>query len=73
MYSLPKMALQSSVSKDVPYSRQETQCDYCGLKVNGYNIKNQTKQAHPKQTVRERQIRQRPPDLIFVAAKKTNG
>ena len=64
------MASQSSVPKDVPYSRQETQCDYCGLKLNRHNIKNHTKQAHPKQPVSERQIRQKPLDSNFAAAKK---
>ena len=64
------MASQSCGPKDVPYSRQETQCDYCGLKLNRHNIKNHTKQTHPKQPVRERQIRQRPLDSMFAAAKK---
>ena len=64
------MASQSCVSKDVPYSRQETQCDYCGLKINRHNIKTHTQQAHPKQPVRERQLRQRPLDSMFGPAKK---
>jgi hypothetical protein len=64
------MASQNCGPKDVPYSRQVTQCDYCGLKLNRHNIKNHTKQAHPKQPVRERQIRQRPFDSMFAAAKK---
>ena len=64
------MASQSCGPKDVTYSRQEPQCDYCGLKLNRHNINNHTKQAHPKQPVRERQIRQRPLDSMFAAAKK---
>ena len=64
------MASQSCVQKDVPYSRQETQCDYCGIKLSRHNIKHHTKQVHPKQHVRERQVRQRPLDSMFAAAKK---
>ena len=64
------MATQSFVPKDVTYSRQETQCDYCGIKLNRQNIKKHTKQAHPKQHRGERQIMQRPLDSVFAAAKR---
>ena len=56
--------------KNAPYSRQENQCDYCGIKLNRHNIKKHTKQAHPKQPVRERQIGQIPLDSVFAVAKK---
>ena len=67
---MPKLAYQSSVPKYLPYSRQETQCEYCGFKLKRHTIKNYTQQVHPKQSVRERQIRQIPLDSIFAAAKK---
>ena len=64
------MATQSFVPKDVTYSRQETQCDYCGIELNRQNIKKHTKQAHPRQHSGERQIMQGPLDSVFAAAKR---
>ena len=57
-------------SKTNFFSRQETQCDHCGLKVNRHNLAAHTRTVHPKQKVKERAQNMKTLDSLFPVSKK---
>ena len=52
-------------SKNNFFSRQETQCDHCGLKVSRHNIAAHTRNVHPNQKVKERAQKQKTLDHLL--------
>ena len=57
-------------SKSSAFSRQETQCDHCGQKMNRHNLNAHTKNLHPNLKFKERVIKMKTLDSLFPVAKK---
>ena len=60
-------------SKNNFFSRQETQCDHCGLKVSRHNIAAHTRNVHPNQKVKERAQKQKTLDHLLTARSETHA